>query len=74
MLAGAAEQGSAAAAQNLAWALLRARALAAVPGRAAAARDLLLRGAALDGYPDGLVDAALLAYHGDRCGGFYLFG
>ena len=35
--------------------------------------DLLLRGAALDGYPDGLVDAALLAYHGDRCGGFFFW-
>lgn len=69
VLAGTAEQGSAAAAHNLAWLLLqRAPALAAVPGRGALAQGLLLRGARLDGYPDGLVDAALLAYHGDRCG------
>ena len=67
MFAAAAEGGSATAAHNLAWALQHSAGLAHVPQRHAFAYKLLLRGAELDGFADGLVDAALLAFHGDRC-------
>lgn len=66
MLAATAEAGSAYAAHNLAWALQHSRGLAGIPGRHVIAYDLLLRGAELDEYADGFVDAALLAFHGDR--------
>ncbi len=67
LLAAAAEAGSAHAAHNLAWALQRSKGLAGISGRHAIAYELYLRGAELDGYADGFVDAALLALHGDRC-------
>ena len=71
MLAMAAEQGSPIAMHNAAFLLRRGRGYGGADANAMALGLLLRAGAIEHQYGDGLVDAAELVFHGDRCANFW---